>query len=111
MILQLKRFNTSYDKNFTDKLAGFFGMANDGPKHEKIKTFVDYPLEIDMRPYVLSINDYPDPVMYDLYAVSNHVGKWKGWLGDGTLKSGHYNAYCKYAMTGEWYFYDDDDRP
>merc|ERR1711957_62546 len=79
-------------------------------KHDKIKLFVEYPFSIDMRPYVLSIKDNKDPVMYDLYAVSNHVGIWKGLLGD-SVEKGHYQAYCKYALTGEWYFYDDGDKP
>ena len=63
-----------------------------------------------MRPYVLSIKDNTEPVMYDLYAVSNHIGQWKGLLPD-TVKAGHYTCYCKYSLTGEWYFFDDSDKP
>mgnify|MGYP000576994469 CR=1 FL=1 len=74
MILQLKRFNTHFEKNFGEKFKGLFGFNNVETKHEKIKLFVDYPLSIDMRPYVLSIKDNAEPVMYDLYGVSNHVG-------------------------------------
>ena len=36
---------------------------------------------------------------YDLYAVVNHLG---------ILGGGHYTAYCKNAIDGHWYCYDDE---
>ena len=36
--------------------------------------------------------------VYDLYAISNHFG---------TLSGGHYTAYCKNAITGKFYEFDD----
>lgn len=37
------------------------------------------------------------PVLYDLYAVTNHIGG---------LGGGHYTAYCK--NSGDWYKFDDN---
>ena len=36
--------------------------------------------------------------VYDLYAISNHFG---------TLSGGHYTAYCKNAINGKFYEFDD----
>ena len=36
---------------------------------------------------------------YQLYGVVNHLG---------ALGGGHYTAYCKNAIDGHWYSYDDD---
>ena len=55
--------------------------------NEKNGALVDYPVEsLDMRPFVLGLKDEPEPVYYDLYAISNHYG---------SLNGGHYTATCK----------------
>lgn len=36
--------------------------------------------------------------IYNLYAVSNHIG---------TTLGGHYTAYCRNPVLGEWYSYND----
>lgn len=51
-----------------------------------------------MRPYVLTLKDAPKPVLYDLYAVSNHYG---------SLNGGHYTACVKNQFTGKWYNMND----
>ena len=51
-----------------------------------------------MRDYVISLEDEPEPVLYDLYAVSNHMG---------SLNGGHYTAFCKNAPTDQWLYFDD----
>ena len=38
------------------------------------------------------------PLLYDLYAVSNHFG---------SLACGHYTAFCKNAISGKWYDFND----
>lgn len=38
-------------------------------------------------------------VIYELFAVCNHMG---------TVSSGHYTATTKSRQTGQWYMYDDD---
>lgn len=37
--------------------------------------------------------------LYDLYGVCFHSG---------TMEYGHYRAYCKHFITGEWYEFDDE---
>jgi len=39
-----------------------------------------------------------DPVIYDLYAVSNHYG---------SLHGGHYTAFGLNAMSNKWYDFND----
>jgi ubiquitin carboxyl-terminal hydrolase 4/11/15 len=51
-----------------------------------------------MRPYVLTLKNEPKPVLYDLYAVSNHYG---------SLNGGHYTASVKNQITGKWYYMND----
>ena len=51
-----------------------------------------------MRPYVLTLKNEPEPVLYDLYGVSNHYG---------SLNGGHYTASVKNCITGQWYNMND----
>jgi len=51
-----------------------------------------------MRPYVITLKDEPNPVLYDLYGVSNHYG---------SLNGGHYTAYVKNIINGKWYNMND----
>lgn len=69
IIVQLKRF--SFDE--TD---------------EKLNTFVDYPM----------CNWKVNETLYDLVAVSMHVGN---------LKYGHYTTYARLIDTQEWYHFND----
>lgn len=42
---------------------------------EKIGEQVKFPVEgLDMRPYVLTLQNEAEPVLYDLIGVSNHYG-------------------------------------
>jgi len=77
LIIHLKRFK--YTRHHRDKL----------------QTVVDFPIE------GLDISDYLPPgkgAVYDLFAVSNHLGGMGG---------GHYTAYAKNSTTGDWYEFDD----
>ena len=84
LIIQLKRFQS---KKGSQKASGFYQMAYAQIMHqEKVDDFVDFPVEsLDLRSYVQdeSIRSSPDPVYYDLNAVSNHYGG---------LHGGHYTA-------------------
>eukprot|EP00002_Diphylleia_rotans_P020272 TRINITY_DN3937_c0_g1_i2.p1 TRINITY_DN3937_c0_g1~~TRINITY_DN3937_c0_g1_i2.p1 ORF type:complete len:708 (-),score=130.67 TRINITY_DN3937_c0_g1_i2:126-2249(-) len=81
LIIQLKRF--SYTKYLRDK----------------IESFVEFPLQgLDMAPYTLGHRATDGPLIYDLYAVSNHMG------GCG---SGHYTAYCLHSQDNIWREYND----
>lgn len=59
----------------------------------KDETSINFPLELDMKPYVLNPKGNE---LYELYATSNHTGSMGG---------GHYIAYIK--NNGIWYRMDD----
>ena len=60
---------------------------------------MDYPTEgLDMRPFVPSLNNHPEPVYYDLYGVVNHFG---------SLNGGHYTATCLNAPSQTWFNFND----
>ena len=66
---------------------------------EKISDFIDFPINgVDMRQFVGSLKDEVDPVMYDLYGISNHFGGVGG---------GHYTAYSYNKVLDKWFEYDD----
>ncbi|KAJ0050662.1 hypothetical protein NL108_005044, partial [Boleophthalmus pectinirostris] len=94
-----------------------------GERRNKLTTQVHFPLcGLDMAPHVVkrsqsmkNLNSGPWPsswrqsqqpsdltlphdYLYDLYAVCNHHGGMHG---------GHYTAYCRNSVDGQWYSYDD----
>ncbi|KAF7667387.1 hypothetical protein LDENG_00064440, partial [Lucifuga dentata] len=98
-----------------------------GERRNKLTTFVHFPLAgLDMTPHVVnrSHGTHQPPVqpqshhhqqqpgwkhsrrpdmsppdfLYDLYAVCNHHGGMHG---------GHYTAFCRNSVDGQWYSYDD----
>jgi hypothetical protein len=90
LVIHLKRFyyeRNQYVRSWVDR--------------EKIDDLVVFPLD------GLRLNDYvrgwreghaePEPV-YDLFAVSNHIGG---------LGGGHYTAHVKNRETGKWFLMDD----
>ena len=88
LCLHLKRFT---QKTGGKHRKGYMGMAfAQIAGNEKNGALIDYPVEgLDMRPFVLELQNEPEPVNYDLYAVSNHYG---------SLNGGHYTAYCKNSV-------------
>lgn len=81
LVMHFKRFSAS--RGFRDKL----------------DVFVDFPVEgLDMSGRV----EAPEPgesLIYDLFAVDNHYGG---------LGGGHYTAYAKNFMSGEWNEYNGE---
>ena len=76
LIIQLKRF----EKNLKNELQ------------------VNFPIfGLDMTPYIEN-NYEQQPLIYDLVAVSYHIGN---------LSSGHYFAACKNVMADKWIKFDD----
>lgn len=66
---------------------------------EKIDTFVQFPLDLDLAPFVVGPSS--TSAQYRLYAVVNHSG---------TLTCGHYTAYCKVGQEADrsrWYHFND----
>ncbi len=92
-------------------------FSNSRMLRDKIDTFVDFHLEgLDLTSMVgersvgkrlqeagvdvesLGINDLDEPLVYDLFAVDEHLGG---------LGGGHYRAYALNHVTGKWYHFDD----
>jgi ubiquitin carboxyl-terminal hydrolase 4/11/15 len=78
LVIHLKRF--VYDRRY----------------RERIDKLIDFPIErMDMSRFM--VRHTTEPLLYDLYAISNHMG---------TLGGGHYIAHAKNA-DGNWYSYND----
>eukprot|EP01016_Furgasonia_blochmanni_P046389 TRINITY_DN6677_c0_g1_i3.p2 TRINITY_DN6677_c0_g1~~TRINITY_DN6677_c0_g1_i3.p2 ORF type:complete len:184 (+),score=34.77 TRINITY_DN6677_c0_g1_i3:67-618(+) len=89
LILHLKRFRT----NRINSIGSYFYTAGSS----KVSTFIDFPIEgLDLARYVLQKSE--QPVVYDLFAVSNHYGG---------LGGGHYTAAAKHFRDGVWYDFND----
>lgn len=92
-------------------------FSNSRIMRDKIDAFVDFPVEgLDLESYcgerevakrllaqgedieALGLHDLDEPLLYDLYAVDEHLGG---------LGGGHYRAYAQNHETGEWYHFDD----
>ncbi|CAM9329312.1 unnamed protein product, partial [Heterosigma akashiwo] len=68
----------------------------------KDETFVDFPIDgLDMSRYCEG-EDAAVPALYDLFAVSNHMGR---------LGFGHYTAFARdftdQGLSSQWHLYDD----
>jgi ubiquitin carboxyl-terminal hydrolase 4/11/15 len=68
----------------------------------KLDTFVEFPNELDITPYVVGTQASEGRLVYRLYAVSNHYGG---------LHGGHYTAAALVIQPGKsdgkWYSFDD----
>lgn len=92
-------------------------FSNSRMLRDKIDTFVDFPLEgLDLTSMVgersvgkrlegsgmdvesLGLNDLEESLIYDLFAVDEHLGG---------LGGGHYRAYARNHVTDKWYHFDD----
>ncbi|XP_072339365.1 ubiquitin carboxyl-terminal hydrolase 43a [Scyliorhinus torazame] len=93
-----------------------------GERRTKLSTLVKFPLlGLDMTPHVakrtpntknflshwspwrrprIPSGSNHESFVYDLYAVCNHHGSMQG---------GHYTAYCRNSVDGQWYDYDDSN--
>ncbi|XP_042585286.1 ubiquitin carboxyl-terminal hydrolase 43-like [Cyprinus carpio] len=90
-----------------------------GERRNKLSTLVQFPLtSLDMGRHMVKRSNCAQPppgwkqqahhrpeasrhtlnFLYDLYAVCNHHGGMHG---------GHYTAYCRNSVDGQWYAYDD----
>jgi ubiquitin carboxyl-terminal hydrolase 4/11/15 len=66
---------------------------------KKITDFVTFPFEgLDLSGNVVGDRNGAGELLYDLFAVSNHIGGIGG---------GHYTAYGFNAVAGAWYLFDD----
>lgn len=68
-------------------------------RSEKVEKLVKFPLTgLSMKNYMSE--HISDDCVYDLYAVVHQVG---------SLSGGHYVAYTKNIINGEWYYYNDQN--
>ena len=66
--------------------------------NRKIENLVEFPIEgLNLKEYLPNKNE---DNIYDLFAVANHVGG---------LHGGHYFAYGKNCIDGEWYEFNDSN--
>lgn len=80
LVVHLKRFSSS------------------GWRRDKLDVLVDFPVEgLDLTERVIDI-EHGKQEIYDLIAVDNH---WGG------LGGGHYTAFARNFVDGEWYEYND----
>ena len=80
LVLHLKRFQFVPGQYFVHR--------------DKISDVVDFPVEgLDLGAYVLGPQFPEAPCLYDLYAVSQHMGG---------LGGGHYTAVCKNPDNSKW---------
>ncbi|KAM4526089.1 ubiquitin carboxyl-terminal hydrolase 31-like isoform 1-T1 [Fundulus diaphanus] len=133
LILHLKRFRqvqTRLNEPLTlsdppcrcfDLIAANVPPPQDGDRRVKMQNTVKFPLTgMDMAPHMVKRSQSswslpshwspwrrpygmgrdPEDYLYDLYAVCNHHG---------TMQGGHYTAYCKNSIDGQWYCFDDSD--
>jgi ubiquitin carboxyl-terminal hydrolase 4/11 len=92
-------------------------FSNSRILRDKIDTFVDFPIEgLDLEnmvgeritaktlmglgedPAALGLGDVNEPLIYDLYAVDEHLGG---------LGGGHYRAFALNHPNNKWYHFDD----
>lgn len=66
--------------------------SNDGNKNSN---FIDYPLELDLRSFVVGYN--PSDYLYDLVGICAHSGN---------VNNGHYTAFVK--KNTQWFFCNDE---
>ena len=70
----------------------------DFKRRRKIDQFIQTPtVDFDLSRTVKSVQK--DPPIYDLFAVSNHLGG---------LGGGHYTAYCKNRSSEKWFEFNDE---
>ena len=87
LCLTLKRFKNS-----------FYGGISMGMTKNNIK--VHYPHVIDLTKYFIKENDLNEKFVYCLEAVVCHSGD---------LQAGHYTAYARHQIMGEWHWYYYND--
>ncbi|CAF1306055.1 unnamed protein product [Adineta steineri] len=80
----------------------FKRFSHENGLHQKIETFVDYPLEgLDLKRFLpSSSSSSSDDAIYDLIAVCNHMG---------SIFGGHYVAYAQdlSSSKNKWFKFDD----
>ena len=93
-------------------------FSNSRTMRDKLDAFIDFPLQgLDLESRVgerqsakilansgfdiadFGLDDVNEPLLYDLFAVDEHMGG---------LGGGHYRAYARNHLDGEWYHFNDE---
>jgi ubiquitin C-terminal hydrolase len=78
----------------------FQRFVHENNSHQKVETFVDYPMwGLDLRRFLQSSSSNEEAI-YDLIAVTNHTG---------LISDSYYTAYAQHTENNrsEWYNFDD----
>ncbi|KAM4536109.1 ubiquitin carboxyl-terminal hydrolase 31 [Fundulus diaphanus] len=103
LILHLKRFRQEGDRRVKmQNMVRFPLIGMDMAPHVVKRSQSSWSLPSHWSPWRRSygLGRNPDDYLYDLYAVCNHHGNMHG---------GHYTAYCKNSVDGQWYCFDDSE--
>ncbi|KDQ06861.1 hypothetical protein BOTBODRAFT_60381 [Botryobasidium botryosum FD-172 SS1] len=99
LVVHLKRFSNS--RILRDKIDAFIEFPIEGLDLEKWvqeRKVAQELLADDVDIGELGLEDIQEPLIYDLYAVDEHMGG---------LGGGHYRAYAKNPADQTWYHFDD----
>ncbi|XP_031429222.1 ubiquitin carboxyl-terminal hydrolase 31 isoform X2 [Clupea harengus] len=101
LILHLKRFRQEADRRVKmQNMVRFPLLGMDMAPHMVKRSQSSWSLPSHWSPWRRPYGHNPNDYLYDLYAVCNHHGNMHG---------GHYTAYCKNSIDGQWYCFDDTE--
>lgn len=76
-----------------------FGIKQNPPfSEEKYEGKIDFPLNLDMAPYMTKSSEENEELVYDLESVIVHQGE--------QISNGHYYSFCK--QEDKWFRFDDE---
>ena len=99
LVVHLKRFSNS--RMLRDKIDSLVEFPIDGLDISDLvgeRQVARRLREAGMNTTELGLKDLDEPLVYDLFAVDEHMGG---------LGGGHYRAYAANHMTEQWYHFDD----
>lgn len=83
-IIQLKRFECDLEGNI-----------------KKLTNLIDFPIyNLNINKYMSDLSSQTGQYIYDLYAISNHIGN---------INNGHYYSFIKSLSNSNWYIVDDNN--
>lgn len=101
LVVHLKRFSNS--RALRDKIEAFVDFPVNGldltemAEERRVgRRLVEEGILVD--PKELGLEDLEEPLVYDLFAVDEHLGG---------LGGGHYRAYAQNHLSGDWFHFDD----
>jgi len=99
LVVHLKRFSNS--RTLRDKIDAFINFPIEGLDLESMVSERKYAKKLQeqgLNIEELSLTSLDEPLVYDLFAVDEHIGG---------LGGGHYRAYALNHENDKWYHFDD----